>query len=177
MLQNYSEREARAREDVRKFNKNAASLLAKESSQRFYHKHMERQSTERLVELARAGDKEAAEFLLNRGRVARSLGAIVPTCFHEFVWECFLDGPPKATPGKNPKDTGLKHLTIALLVKIVIVDYGFPEYSQSDDRSDPEAPLSACRIVAEELKLSVSWVEKIWAEYKDTVMPQRSLSH
>ena len=57
------DREWLAREAVRKGKKNAASLFTKESSQQFYRWHMERQSTEKLVELARAGDKDAAEIL------------------------------------------------------------------------------------------------------------------
>jgi len=171
------DREWLAREAVRKGKKNAASLFTKESSQQFYRWHMERQSTEKLVELARAGDKEAAKFLLNRGRVARSLGTPVPTCFQEFVWEWFLDGPPKANPGSSPKDTGLKHLTIALLVKMVIKEHGFPEYTAPEWRDVPGAPMSACRLVAQELELSESWVEKIWAEFKDTVLPQHSPLH
>jgi hypothetical protein len=170
MLQNYSEREALAREDVRKVKKNAAALFTKEFNQRNYRAYMERESIERLVELARAGDKDAVEFLLNRGRVARSLGVTIPTCFHEFVWEWFLDGPPKASPGSSPKDTGLKHLTIALLVKLVSKDHGFPEYGGPDQRGDPNAPMTACRLVAEELGLSESWVIRIWDEYKEIVL-------
>jgi hypothetical protein len=171
------DREWLAREAVRKAKKNAASLFTKESSQQFYRWHMERQSTEKLVELARAGDKEAAEFLLNRGRVARSTGAPVPRCFQEFVWEWFLDGPPKATPGSSPKDTGLKHLTIALLVKMVIQDHGFPECTSPEWRGVLDAPMSACRLVAEEMELSESWVEKIWAEYKESLLPRQFPLH
>jgi hypothetical protein len=171
------DRERLAREFVRKAIKNAAEFFTKEGSQKYHRFHMERASIEKLVELAREGDKEAAEFLLNRGRVARSLGLTVPTCFHEFVWEWFLDGPPKATPGSNPKDTGLKYKTIALLVKIVIKDHDFPEYSAPEWRDDPDAPMTACRLVGEELGLSESWVVKIWTEYKEIVLREAPTTH
>jgi hypothetical protein len=92
MLQN---RERLAREAVRKARKNAAALFTKETSQQFYRAHMERESIEKLIALARAGDREAAEILQTRGRVARTLSVPIPTCLHEFVWEWFLDGPPK----------------------------------------------------------------------------------
>jgi len=173
MLQNYRERERLAREALRKAKKNAAALFTKETSQQFYRAHMERESIERLVELARAGDREAAEILQTRGRVARSLGVPVPTCFQEFVWEWFLDGPPKGNPGSNPKDSGLRYNTIALLVKMVIEDYGFPEYAAPEHRDDPDAPMSACRLVAEELELGERWVEEIWADRKETVTRPR----
>jgi hypothetical protein len=175
MLQKYSEREALAREAVRKAKKNAATLFTKESSQQFYRWHMERQSTEKLVELARAGDKEAVEFLLNRGRVARNTGAPIPRCFQEFVWEWFLDGPPKTTPGSSPKDTGLKYLTIAVLVKMANKEHGFPEYSAPEWRGVADAPMTACRLVAEELELSEEWVIKIWIEYKEIVLRERAM--
>ena len=148
MLQDF-ERERRAREDVRKAKKNIPWLFDKVASQRFYRAHMERESIERLVELAREGDKDAAEILRNRGRVARSTRAKVPDCFAEFVWEWFLDGPPKAKPGSNPKDLGLRNLIIDRLVKRISRDYGFPEYTPPERRDDSDAHMSACRLVAE----------------------------
>jgi hypothetical protein len=172
MLQDYRERERLARETVRKALKNAPWLFTKEGSQRHYRAHMERESIEKLVALAREGDREAAEILQNRGRVARSLGTIVPTCFQEFVWEWFLDGPPKAKSGTSPKDIGLKHLTIALLVRRVIRDHGFPEYSAPERRDDPDRPMTACWLVGEEVGLSESQVEKIWRDRKEMILRQ-----
>jgi hypothetical protein len=173
MLQDYRERERLAREAVRKAKKNAATLFTKKTSQRFFRARMERESVEKLVELAREGDKDAVDFLQNRGRVARSTRARVPDCFHEFVWEWFLDGPPKAKPGSSPKDTGLRRLTIALLVKMVSHEYGFPEYTQPEQRGDSDSSMSACRLVAQELGLSERTVEEIWAEYKEDVTRHR----
>jgi hypothetical protein len=172
MLQKYSEREALAREELRKAQKNAANLFTKESSQKFHSFHMERESIEKLIELARAGDSEAAEILVTRGRVARRLGTPVPACFNEFVWEWFLDGPPKGNPGSSPKDTGLRYQALALLVFKMSWEHGFPEKTPSDRRDDPDAPMSACRLVAEEFELSESWIEKIWEERKEGILRQ-----
>jgi hypothetical protein len=172
MLQN---RERLAREAVRKVLKNAPFLFTKEGSQRFYRSHMEAESVERLVALAREGDKEALEILKKyargaRGVLARGLRLNVPTVLHEFVWEWFIDGPPKAKSGSSPKDTGLKKVTIALCVKIVSQDYGFDEYTSPGRRDDPDVPMSACRLVAQELGLSERYVEEIWAEYKEMLL-------
>ena len=90
----------------------------------------------------------------------------VPPDLHEFVWEWFLDGPPKAKSGSSPKDTELRYTAIARRVQIVSEDYGFPEYSNPEHRGNPDAPMSACRLVAEELGLSVRMVEEIWADRK-----------
>jgi hypothetical protein len=173
MLQARENREQLAREFVRKAKKNAATLFAKESSQRFFRVRMEGEYIEKLVELAREGDKEALEILQKCARSAARSGVDVPKCLHEFVWEVFIDGPPKAKPGSSPKDTELKYQTIALLVKIVSQDYGFPEYGNPEGRDDPDAPMSACRLVAEELGLSDSMVEKIWGERKEMVLRER----
>jgi hypothetical protein len=57
----------------------------------------------------------------------------------------------------------LKNLTIAKLVDMVSLEYGFPEYRSVEHRGQKNGPMSACRLVAEELKLSERTVEKIWA--------------
>jgi hypothetical protein len=167
------DRERLAREAVRKAKKNAPWLFSKEGSQRFYRAHMEAADVETLVALAREGDKDAREILRKYARGARAARMNVPTDLHEFVWEYFIDGPPKAKTGSSPKDTGLKYQTIALLVKIVSGDYGLPEYSNPEHRGNPEAPMSACRLVAEELGLSERTVEEIWADRKAMVTRPR----
>jgi hypothetical protein len=160
MLQDLGDRERRAREAVRKVLKNIPWLFDREESRRFYRVHMERESIEKLVELAREGDKDAAEILQNRGRVARSTRVDLPMCFHEFVWEWFLNGPPKAKSGLSPKDLGLRNSIIDRLVKIVSRDYGFPEYPNPEYRGDSDAPMTACRIVGEELGFSERTIEE-----------------
>jgi hypothetical protein len=160
------ERERLARTAVRKAKKNLPWLFSKEGSQRFYRAHMEVADVETLVALAREGDKDALEILRKHARGARRARMNVPTDLHEFVWEYFIDGPPKAKSGSNPKDTGLKHQAIARLVKIVSQDYGFPEYRNPEHRGDKTGPMSACLLVAEELGLSERTVEDIRRDRK-----------
>jgi hypothetical protein len=164
------DREARAREAVRRVKRNAGALFEKEFSRKFYRARMEVEEVETLVALAREGDGDALEILRNHARGARRAGMNVPRSFHEFVWECFIDGPPKANSGSSPKDMGLKHTTIALLVKMVTQDYGFPEYRNAEHRGLRTGPISACLLVAQELELSERTVEEIWAVRKASVL-------
>jgi hypothetical protein len=164
------DRERLAREAVRKVKRNASRLFSKEVSQRFYRARMESENIEVLVALAREGDKHALEILRKYAGGARRAGMKAPTDLHEFVWECFIDGPPKAKSGSGPKDIGLIHLTIALLVKIVSRDCGFPEYRNSEHRGEITGPISACLLVAEELGMSERTVEEIWAERKARIL-------
>jgi hypothetical protein len=167
------DRERIAREAVRKVAKNLPWLFSKEGSQRFYRAHMEVADIGTLVALAREGDKDAVEILRTNAEGARRAGMKVPTDLHEFVWEWFIDGPPKAKSGPSPKDSGRKRLTIALLVKMVKGDFGFPEYSNPEHRGNPDAPMSACRLVAEETGLSERMVEEIWGKRKTLVTRAR----
>jgi hypothetical protein len=170
------DRERLAREAVRKRKEKAAWLFTKEGSQFFYAAHMELASIEALVMLAREGDKNAVEILRDRARDAARTGVSVPTDLHEFVWEWFIDGPPKAKSGSGPKDIGLYHLTVALLVDMVSRDYGFPEYRNTEHRGQKTGPMSACLLVAEELGLSERRVEEIWAEHKEMIRRRRHQS-
>jgi len=160
------DRERLAREAVRKVLRDAPWQFSKEGNRQFFRDHMEVENIDMLVALARAGDKHAVEILRKRARGARSAGMKVPTDLQEFVWEWFIDGPPKAKSGSSPKDTELRYTAIARLVQIVSEDYGFPEYSNPEHRGNPDAPMSARRLVAEELELSVRMVEEIWADRK-----------
>jgi hypothetical protein len=160
------DRERLAREAVRKAKKNASALFSKELSQRWHRAHMERADIETLVALAREGDKDALEILRKYARGARRARINAPPDLHEFVWEWFIDGPPKAKSGTSPKDTGLKYQAIRALVKIVSQDYGFPKYSNSEHRGNPDAPMTACRLVGEEFGLKERTVEEICADRK-----------
>ena len=160
------DRERLAREAVRKLVQNAPWWFSKEGNQQFFRARMEMENINMLVALARAGDKHAVEILRKCARGARSAGMKVPPDLDEFVWEWFIDGPPKAKSGSSPKDTELRYTAIAWLVKSVSEDYGFPEYSNPEHRGDPNAPMSRCRLVAEELRQSVRTVEEIWADRK-----------
>ena len=179
MLQKQNQEQA-AREAVRKAVKNAAGLFTKEFGQRFSRARMEEENIERLVDLARDGDKEALElvrrYVSGLRKYARESGQNVmrlPLCVTELALEILTDGPPKAKSGPSPKNTEIRHRAIALCVKIVSQDYGFPEYTAPEHRGNPYALMSACRLVAEELGLSESTVEKIWADYKEAVTRPR----
>jgi predicted NBD/HSP70 family sugar kinase len=160
------DQEARAREAVRRMIRNAPQLFAKEMSRKFYRAHMEVAEVDTLVALAREGDKDALDILRKYARGARRASMNAPQSLHELVWELFIDGPPPAKSGKSFKDTGLKHLTIALMVKIVVKDYRLPEYRNAEHRKSKSGPISACLLVAQELGLKERWVEEIWADQK-----------
>jgi hypothetical protein len=163
--------EARAREAVRRVIRNAPQLFTKEFSRRFYRAHMEVAQIDTLVALAREGDKDALEILRKHARNARRARVNVPRSLHEFAWECFIDGPPRAKSGLSPKDMELKHQTIAVMVKIVSQDYGFPEYRNAEHRGAKSGPISACLLVAQELGYDDErWVEEIWADRKASVL-------
>ncbi len=165
------DRVARAREAVRRMARNAPQLFSKEISRKFYRARMEVAEVDTLVALAREGDKDALEILRKHARGASGAARTnFPQSFHEFVLECFIDGPPPAKSGLSPKDMGLKHLTIAVMVKIVSHDYGLPEYRNPEHRGAESGPMSACLLVAQELDLKESWVEEIWAERKASVL-------
>ena len=164
------DQEPRAREAVRRMIRNAPQLFSKEFSRKFYRARMEVAEVDTLVALAREGDKDALKILRTHARGARRARMNVPQSFHEFVWECFIDGPPPAKSGLGPKDMGLKHLTIALMVKIVSQDYGFPEFRNAEHRGARSGPISACLLVAQELGLDEHWVEEIWAGHKASVL-------
>jgi hypothetical protein len=164
------DRVEQAREAVRRVMRNAPELFAKEMSRKFYRARMEIAEVDTLVALAREGDKDALEFLRKHARGARSAGMKVPRPLHEFVWEYFIDGPPPAKSGSSPKDTGLKHISIAVMVKVVSQEYGLPEYRNPEHRGEESGPMSACLLVAQELDLNEQWVEEIWRERKASVL-------
>jgi hypothetical protein len=170
------ELERRAREAVRQMIQKNAWLLSKEGNRQFYRAHMEVENDDTLVDLAKDGDREALEILRKRARILHQQALTagsgvmeVPTSLHQLLLEMFIYGPPKAKRGTGPKDTGIRYMTIALLVGIVVEDFGFPEYTHPEHRDNPDAPLSACRLVAQELGISERRVEEIWAERKASV--------
>ncbi|WP_426609317.1 hypothetical protein [Bradyrhizobium sp. McL0616] len=148
----------------------APELFSKEFSRKYYRARMEVAEVDTLVALAREGDKDALEILRKHARGASRAGMTVTQSLHEFVWEHFIDGPPKAKSGSSPKDTGLKHQAIAVAVKVVITDFGLPQYRNPEHRGAASGPISACLLVAQELGLDESWVEKIWADRKASVL-------
>jgi hypothetical protein len=163
-----NDREARARAAVRRALKNVPWLFSKEGNRQFFRPHLETEDSRFLVMAAREGDADAIEILRKYARGARQAGVNVPAELHEFVWEWFIEGPPKAKPGTSSKDLDLRYQAIGVLVKIVHQDYGFPEYRSPEHRGNATGPMSACLLVALELGLSERTVEVIWADRKSS---------
>jgi hypothetical protein len=157
------DKEKRAREAVRLALKNVPELFTKEGNRRFFRAHWERMEPEELVAAAREGDSDAMEILRNYARGARRSGMHVPRALHEFVWEYFLDEVPKTKSGPSPKDSELRKQTIRILVKIV-AEFGFPISRNPEHRGSKDGPMSACRIVAEEIDLAEGTVEDLHNE-------------
>jgi hypothetical protein len=130
-----------------------------------------------LVAAAREGDAEALNLLREYARGARRTGMNVPNELHEFVWEFFIDGKPPAPSGTNSKDTDLRKQTIALLVKIVHQDYGFPLYGNVEHRGEDSGPMTTFRLVGEELGLAARTIEGIWEDRKTSVQREPGTSH
>ena len=65
----------------------------------------------------------------------------VPDDFHTFVWDYFIDGPPKARPGPKPPETLLRNIIIKALVPVVTPSFGWTKpatrnaTTQKSDRS------------------------------------------
>jgi hypothetical protein len=118
------DREKGARALLRRVKQDFSQLFSKEYNRRFFRTHMEVLDVDYLVALAREGDKDALEILRKHAHGARRAGMCVPASLHEFVWEIFIDGPPKAKSGTSPKDTDLKYQTFRVLAKILNKDTG-----------------------------------------------------
>jgi hypothetical protein len=104
------QREERARRLVRRVlaKGGTARLYTSEFGKRFYQARMERETPEKLVEFARAGDREAHELLREYARGAARTGMHVPTALVEYVWECFIEGQPPAPKGPSGKGKGIR---------------------------------------------------------------------
>jgi len=157
------DKEKRAREAVRRIRKNLPWLFSKEGNRRFFRAPLETMEPEVLVAAAREGDSDAIEILKNYARGARRSGMHVPQALHEFVWEWFLDGPPKAKSGQSPKDTELRKQTIRIMVKIV-AEYGFNVSRNAEHRGRKDGPMTAQKLLAEELGLAETTVTDLWNE-------------
>jgi hypothetical protein len=153
--------------------KKLPQLFSKEGNRQFFRGHLEMQDPKILVAAAREGDSDALEILRAYARGARRARMRIPDELHEFVWECFIDGPPKAPTGSSPKDADLRYQTTAILVKIASQDYGLPEYRNIEHRGEDAGPISACKLVAEEIGLSERRVEEIWGDRKASVLRPR----
>jgi hypothetical protein len=164
-----TDQETRARDAIRRQLPEMKRSLSKDGSRQFFRTHLQIENVERLIGAAREGNADALEILREHARGARQTGMQVPTEFHVFVWEYFVDGPPKAPPGPKLQDSLLRAMIVVSLVKVVSEEFGFPVYRNKSRHNAKIGPFSACAIVAQELRLSESTVEAIWNDGKANV--------
>jgi hypothetical protein len=174
--------ERRGRAAVRAVKRNLPWLLDREGNEQIFRSHMETESDEVLADLARVGEKTALEILRERIRILHEAALhegraslVLHDRVRELALEVFLYGPPKSASGPKATRTAYRDRTIALLVKIVHVDYGFPIYGNPQHRGRKDAPLSAVRLVADELAMTERAVDDIWRDNKDAVMRHRKI--
>jgi hypothetical protein len=164
------DREQRAREALRKAKLNLPWMLTKEGNQQWFRHHLSKMDPTFLVAAAREGDADAIELLREYARGARRAGMNVPTDLLEFVWEYFIDGKPAAKSGSSPKDSSLRNQYLAMLVHMMVTDYGFPETRNPEYRNEGTGPMTACRLVAEEFGFGERWIEEIWRDRKAGIL-------
>jgi hypothetical protein len=153
--------EQRARAFVRRHWFGATRLRSRETSrQRFRGSAIK--CIPELIEAAReSGDKIVIEELRHRGRDMRAQGAKVPDNFSLFVWEWFLDGPPKVKRGPKAYDRLDRDQILAGLVRIVVEEFEFPA-TRGEPAKESDSTVSACQIVAEETGHEEAAVGEIW---------------
>lgn len=72
--------------------------------------------------------------------------------------------PPNPVAAARISD--LRKQCLAILVKLVRDEFGFPIYRNPEYRGENGGPMTACRLVGEEFGLSERTVEEIWADRK-----------
>ena len=104
------------------------------------------------ADIAREGDPVALEFLRDYARGARKatgtgMKVNVPDDFHAFVWDYFIDGPPKARPGAKLQETLLRNMIIKALVKVVSDEFRLDKTrnkSRHEHKRQPALGLCNC---------------------------------
>jgi hypothetical protein len=165
------DREARAREAVRRVLRKVPWLVTKEGNREIFCQWLKSKDLPFVVQAARAGHAEAIDILRDYLRVVRHDGMSIPAELQEFALDWFQDGPPKAPPGPKPQDTVTRDQTIIALVKIVHEDFGFSISSNPEWRGDKAGPMTAFRLVGEEIGLNERTVEDIWDKGKPSILP------
>jgi hypothetical protein len=122
-----------------------------------------------LVALAFEREKNALEILrayvrrlYKSAQRARGASVEIPASVRELMFEVFINGEPRAKPGPKPTTSGQRNTTIASLVMWVSKAYGFPIYGNAEHRGNPNAPMTALRLVGEEAGLDELTVEEIY---------------
>jgi hypothetical protein len=169
------DREKRARAAVREIRQKTPWLLSlKAGPQKYFSSRLQAEDFEFFVAIADEGDPQMIDILLAAARkgdrfaidilrehVLRA-GMNVSDEIHAFLREFFIDGPPKRRPGVPPsRAMDLRNESIARLVKMVNKDYGINIYRNPEHRGRKDGPMTAIKLVAEELGLSEGRVEEI----------------
>jgi hypothetical protein len=162
------DQEKRAREAVQRVLRKEESswLFSKEGNREVFRGWLERKDVGLVVTAAKEGDADAVDVLRDIARDARRANVAVPPKLQEFALECFIDGVPKAQSGPSRKDTVTRNQAIAMLVKVVHEDFGFPKYRNADWRGRKGGPMTAIRLVAEEMGMEERTVEDILTNSK-----------
>jgi hypothetical protein len=163
------DREQRARAEVRRAKKNFP-WFSKDGILRWLQFEPNHPAALRLlVAAARSGDAEAIELLREYDRNVRRAGMQVSGALREFIRDYFDDGSPPANRAwKSVRDTKLRNVMIGFLVWAIADKYGFPVYQNAEYR-DTNGPMTACRIVGEELELRPRTVEEIYGKWKEAL--------
>jgi hypothetical protein len=167
------DREQRVRTMVRRFKQQNPKFF--DDNEALYAPHREAESIDTLVELAFDSDKKAFKLLQELARSiyeqAHHAGrdAVFPIPLLQLMVETFIYGEPKGKPGPKPTKNGQRDTAIARMILKVHEDYNFPLYGNVEGRDDPDAPMSAIKLVAEELELGFTTVEGIWIDRQEMV--------
>jgi hypothetical protein len=148
--------------------RNTPQWFSREGNVQFHLTRLEAEPDEVLADLARVGDRIALETLRKRIQLRHEAGAsdLHPRVL-TLALELFLYGLPKAASGPKTLHYVLRNRTICAMVRVIHQDYGFPIYGNPQRRRKKNAPLSAVRIVANEIGMTERAVDQIWRQNKD----------
>jgi hypothetical protein len=182
------EQERQAREMVRQFKRDYPEHLEAAGNRKLYNRRMAGYSNELICIFARHGDKYALKIARKRALKAmesavmglawsdnetvQDLFHVVPPELVELALEIFVHGEPEGKRGPSDKSYWLRNQAIAHLVRQVAESFGFPIHMPYADRgNDSGRPMTACRIVGEELGLDDETIEGIHHDQHKTGIP------
>ena len=175
-MRNPDDREKLAREAVRRVLQNLPWLFSRRRQPAVHPEDaLEAANIEVLITAAREADADAIDILRKYARWCTTHGHECPcrlSCLCVgMVYRRAARGHGQARPAHEKKGNELRYQTIAVLVKIVNRDYGFPVYRNPEHRDgeDGDGPMCALQLVAEETRLGYSTVEGHWRDRKASV--------
>jgi hypothetical protein len=106
---------------------------------------------EGIVERARRGSRLDHEIACELAMEMLEVGKTAPLSLRDYISRVLRDGPPPGKPGVSPQKHFSRNLAIEEAVTLVHSLYGFKLTRNPATRSKPNAPESACSIVARAL--------------------------